>query len=101
MFVKKGDTVRVIAGNDKGKEGEVLQVIPSKNQVIVEDTNIIKKHQRPAGMGQEGGIIEKEAPIHASNVQLIDPETNEPTRVGFRFEDGKKVRYSKKSGQEL
>lgn len=101
MFVKKGDTVRVIAGNDKGKEGEVLQVIPSKNQVIVEGIRIIKKHQRPAGMGQEGGIIEKEAPINASNVQLIDPETNEPTRVGFRFEDGKKVRYSKKSGQAL
>lgn len=101
MFVKKGDTVRVIAGDDRGKEGEVLEVIPSKNQVIVEDINIIKKHQRPAAMGQEGGIIEKEAPIDASNVQLLDPETNEPTRVGFRFEDGKKIRYAKKSGQAL
>lgn len=101
MFVKKGDTVRVISGNDRGKEGEVLEVIPSKNQVIVEDINIIKKHQRPVAMGQEGGIIEKEAPIDASNVQLLDPETNEPTRVGFRFEDGKKVRYAKKSGQAL
>lgn len=101
MFVKTGDTVRVIAGQHKGEEGKVIKTIPSKEQVILEDLNIIKKHQRPSGFGQEGGIIEKEAPIHISNVQLIDPETNEPTRVGYRIEDGKKVRYSKKTGNAL
>lgn len=101
MFVKKGDTVKVIAGDDKGKTGEVLQVLPKVNKVIVEDVNIVKKHQRPTGFGQEGGIVEEEAPIAASNVQLVDPETGEASRVGYKFVDGKKVRYFKKSGKTL
>ena len=95
MFVKKGDTVKVIAGNYKGETGEVLQVLPKLNKVIVEDVNIVKKHQRPTGMGQEGGIVEEEAPIDASNVQLVDPETGESSRIGYKEEDGKKVRYFK------
>lgn len=101
MFVKSGDKVRVIAGKDKGKEGTVLSALPKKDKVIVEGINIVKKHTQASGMGQEGGIVEKEAPLHVSNVQLIDPKTEEPTRVGYRFEDGKKVRYAKKSGEVL
>ena len=101
MLIKKGDTVKVIAGNHKGETGEVLQVLPKVNKVIVEDMNIVKKHQRPMGMGQEGGIVEQEAAMDASNVQLIDPETGEVSRVGFKVEDGKKVRYFKKTGNTL
>ena len=101
MIVKKGDTVKIIAGNHKGETGEVLQVLPKLNKVIVEDINIVKKHQRPTGFGQEGGIVEVEAPIDASNVQLVDSETGEASRVGYKEEDGKKVRYFKKSGNTL
>ncbi|SFC04642.1 large subunit ribosomal protein L24 [Alkalibacterium subtropicum] len=101
MFVKTGDKVKVIAGKDKGKEGTILAAMPKQNKVIVEGLNIMKKHTRPTGMGQEGGIVEKEAPIHVSNVQLIDPKTNESTRVGYKVEEGKKVRYAKKSGEAL
>lgn len=101
MIVKKGDTVKIIAGNHKGETGEVLEVLPKLNKVIVEDINIVKKHQRPTGFGQEGGIVEEEAPIDASNVQLVDPETGEASRVGYKEEDGKKVRYFKKSGNTL
>ncbi|GAA0488873.1 50S ribosomal protein L24 [Alkalibacterium sp. s-m-22] len=101
MFVKSGDKVRVLAGKDKGKEGTVLSAMPKQNKVIVEGINIMKKHTRPTGMGQEGGIVETEAPIHVSNVQLIDPKTGESTRVGYKIEDGKKVRYAKKSGEAL
>ena len=101
MLIRKGDTVKAIAGNHKGETGEVLQVLPKVNKVIVEDMNIVKKHQRPTGMGQEGGIVEQEAAMHASNVQLIDPETGEVSRVGFKVEDGKKVRYFKKTGNTL
>ncbi|WP_423188311.1 50S ribosomal protein L24 [Alkalibacterium sp. f15] len=101
MFVKTGDKVKIIAGKDKGKEGTILAAMPKKNKVLVEGLNIMKKHTRPTGMGQEGGIVEKEAPIHVSNVQLIDPKTNESTRVGYKVENGKKVRYAKKSGEAL
>ncbi|MDN6194989.1 MAG: 50S ribosomal protein L24 [Atopostipes suicloacalis] len=101
MLIKKGDTVEVIAGDHKGETGEVLQVLPKLNKVVIEDMNIVKKHQRPTGMGQEGGIIEQEAAIDASNVQLIDPETEEVSRVGYKIEDGKKVRYFKKTGNTL
>ena len=101
MFVKTGDRVKVLAGKDKGKEGNVLSALPKHNKVIVEGININKKHTRPTGMGQEGGIVEKEAPIHVSNVQLIDPKTGESTRVGYKIEDGKKVRFAKKSGEVL
>jgi len=101
MFVKTGDKVKILAGKDKGKEGTILAAMPKQNKVIVEGLNIMKKHTRPTGMGQEGGIVEKEAPIHVSNVQLIDPKTNESTRVGYKVKDGKKVRYAKKSGEAL
>lgn len=100
MFVKSGDKVRVISGKDKGKEGTVLSALPKKERVIVEGVNIAKKHTRPQ-MGTEGGIVEAEAPIHVSNIQLVDPSSGEPTRVGYKVEDGKKVRIAKKSGEEI
>ncbi|MCM0582608.1 50S ribosomal protein L24 [Weissella diestrammenae] len=101
MFVKTGDKVKVIAGKDKGKEGVIVKTIAAKDRVVVEGVNIMKKHQKPNNQYPQGGIIELEAPIHVSNVQLLDPSTNEPTRVGVKIEDGKKVRVSKKSGTAL
>ena len=101
MFVKTGDKVRVIAGKDKGKEGTVKQLFVKNNRVIVEGINMIKKHQKPSNAYPQGGMIDMEAPIDASNVMLIDPSTNEPTRVGHSVIDGKKVRVSKKSGQAI
>ncbi|MFY9422949.1 MAG: 50S ribosomal protein L24 [Bacilli bacterium] len=101
MKVKKGDTVKVIAGDAKGKIGKVLQVLAKKNRVIVEGVNIVSRHTRPSNAYPEGGIIKKEAPIHISNVMLVDSETNEATRVGYNFVDGKKVRYAKKTGNAL
>lgn len=101
MFIKKNDRVKVIAGKDKGKEGTVEKVFPSKERVIVKGVNIVKKHQKPTNANPNGGIVEVEAPIHVSNVMLIDPSNNEPTRVGFKIEDGKKVRVSKKTGKTL
>ena len=101
--VQQGDIVEVIAGKDKGLRGEVVRVLVKKNRVIVNGVNILKRHRkaRPAPGGQQipAQIIEFEAPLHLSNVMLVCPETDERTRVGFRFtEDGRKVRYSKKSG---
>ncbi|WP_407455613.1 50S ribosomal protein L24 [Ligilactobacillus aviarius] len=101
MFIKKNDKVKVIAGKDKGKEGTVEKVFPSKERVIVKGVNIVKKHQKPTNANPNGGIVEVEAPIHVSNVMLIDPSNNKPTRVGFKIEDGKKVRVSKKTGKTL
>lgn len=101
MHVKKGDKVKVISGKDKGKEGVILRVFPKENRVIVEGVNFVKKHARPSQDNPQGGIITQEAPIHASNVMPIDPKTGEPTRVGYKFVDGKKVRYAKKSGAVL
>ena len=101
MFIKKNDKVKVIAGKDKGKEGEVFQVLARENRVIVKGVNVVKKHQKPSNANPNGGIVDAEAPIHVSNVMLIDPSNNEATRVGFKVEDGKKVRVSKKSGKTL
>lgn len=101
MFVKKNDKVKVIAGKDKGTEGVVEQVIPATNRVVVKGVNIVKKHQKPSNANPNGGIIEVEAPIDASNVMLIDPKDGKPTRVGYKVVDGKKVRVSKKSGETL
>lgn len=101
MLIKKGDTVKIIAGDHKGETGEVLQVLPKLNKVVVKDMNIVKKHQRPTGMGQEGGILEEESAIDASNVQLVDSEIGESSRVGYKVEEGKKVRYFKKTGNIL
>ena len=99
MFIKRNDKVKVIAGKDKGKEGEVLQAIPALDRVVVKGVNVVKKHQKPSNDNPSGGIAEVEAPIHVSNVMLIDTSNNEPTRVGFKVEDGKKVRVSKKTGE--
>ncbi|QZN92660.1 50S ribosomal protein L24 [Limosilactobacillus panis] len=101
MFIKTGDKVRVIAGKDKGKEGNVKKIFAAQNRVIVEGINKVKKHQKPSNANPNGGVIDTEAAISASNVMLIDPSTNEPTRVGFKFVDGKKVRFAKKSGKTL
>lgn len=98
MHVKKGDKVKVITGKDKGKEGVVLAAFPKKDRVIIEGVNIVKKHVKPNQLNPQGGIVSLEAAIHISNVMLIDPKSGEPTRVGFKIEDGKKVRVAKKSG---
>ena len=99
MHVKKGDKVMVISGKDKGKTGVVLTAFPKKDRVLVEGVNIIKKHMKPNQANPQGGIVSQEAAIHVSNVMLIDPKTGEPTRVGSKVEDGKKVRVAKKSGE--
>ncbi|WP_457568678.1 50S ribosomal protein L24 [Desulfurobacterium sp.] len=96
--IKAGDKVVVIAGKDKGKVGKVLKVLPEEERVIVEGVRIIKKHLKPSQKYPEGGIIEREAPIHISNVMLVDPKDGKPTRVGIKFENGKKFRYAKRSG---
>ena len=105
FHVKKGDTVFVNAGNDKGKTGKVLEVITDKDRVVVEGVNMVSRHTKPSAQAPQGGIIKKEAGIHISNVQLIDPKSTAakpfPTRIGYKFVDGKKVRYSKKSGEEI
>ena len=102
MHVVKNDTVKILSGKYKDKIGKVLKVFPKENRVIVEGVNIIKRHTKPSQKNQQGGIIEKEASIHVSNVMVICPKTNEPGRVGFKFlEDGAKVRVSKKSGEIL
>ena len=100
-FASAGDTVYVNAGNDKGKTGKVLEVIRDKDRVVVEGVNMISKHTKPNAKYPQGGIIKQEAGIHISNVQLLDPTTSKPVKVGYRFEDGKKIRYSKKSGEEI
>lgn len=98
--IKKGDKVMVIAGNSKGTEGEVLEVFPIKNRVVVEGVNLVKKHQKPT-QENAGGIIDMAASIHLSNVKLVDPKTGSATRVGRRVEEGKIVRYSKSSGETI
>ncbi|CEN23452.1 50S ribosomal protein L24 [[Clostridium] sordellii] len=101
MRVKKGDTVVVIAGKDKGKKGTVTKVFTKTNKVLVEGINVITKHQKPTAVNPQGGIINKEAPIHISNVMPVDPETGKGTRVRFEVKDGQKVRVSVKSGKEI
>jgi large subunit ribosomal protein L24 len=100
--VRKGDTVIVVAGKERGKKGKVLRVLPEKGRVVVERINMIKKHQRPTQKIRQGGIIEREGAIHLSNVMLVDPGSNKPTRVGMRaLSDGKKVRVARRSGEML
>ena len=96
--IRKGDTVVVIAGASKGRQGEVLRVLPTENRAVVQGVAIAKRHTKAKGMGEPGGIIQKEMPVHLSNIALIDPETKKPTRVGFRtLDDGRKVRVARKS----
>jgi large subunit ribosomal protein L24 len=107
LKIRRDDTVRIIAGKDKGRTGRVLRVDPKKDKVYVEGANIIKRHTRPRTLrdtqrAQElGGIVEKEGPIHVSNVMLVDMESNEPTRVGITRDGGRRRRISKKSGKEI
>jgi large subunit ribosomal protein L24 len=102
MRIKKNDKVRVMSGNDKGKEGKVLKVFPDSNRIIVEKVNLIKRHTRASKDVPQGGIIEKEAPINASNVMLVCPNTGKPTRIGKDIlSDGSRARVSKKSGEML
>jgi large subunit ribosomal protein L24 len=108
LKIRRGDDVKVIAGKDSGKTGRVLRVDPKKNRLYVEGLNIVKRHQRPRSLkdtqrgGKVGGVIEKEGPIHVSNVMLLDPKQNRPTRVGIeRSEDGKRVRVAKRSDTRI
>ncbi len=102
LHIKKGDTVIVTAGEYKGQEGKVLEVLVSKNRAIVEGINMVSKHAKPNADNPQGGIVKQEAPIHISNLNLKDPSTGEATRVGRRKDDqGKLVRFAKKSGEEI
>lgn len=101
LKIKNGDKVVVIAGDHKGSEGKVLRVYPDKNKAIVEGVNLVSKHQKPSATNPQGGISKKEAPIHISNLGLIDPKSKKATRVGFKMEGNKKVRFSKKSNQVI
>lgn len=100
LKIRKDDTVKVIAGADKGKQGRVLQVLPLKNRAIVEGVNIVKKHQKPSAENPQGGILEVEAPVNVSNLMFVD-SNGDTTKIGRRVEDGKVVRYSKKSGKTI
>ena len=101
MKIKKGDTVVVTTGKDKGKKGEVLKTLPAKSRVVVKGVNVVKKHQKPTQFAA-GGIQEKELSIHVSNVSLADPKEDKPTRVGYKtLENGKKVRVAKRSGETI
>ena len=99
--IKKGDRVIVLAGKDKGRQGQVTQVLPKDNRVVVAGINMVKRHTRPTQADPQGGIKNKEAALHISNVAFVDPKSGEPTRVGFRIEGGNKVRFAKKSGEVI
>lgn len=99
MKLKKGDTVVVIAGKDKGKEGEIIRVFPSENKVIVNGVNTAKKHQKPRAANQQGGIIDRDMPVNASNVMLV--HQGKPTRVGYRIDGETKVRIAKSTGEVI
>ncbi len=102
LHIKKGDTVFVIAGNSKGQQGKVLEVVKESERAIVEGVNMVSKHTKPNAKSPQGGIIKQEATIHVSNLMLKDPKTGKPTRIGRRLDKkGKLVRYSKKSGEEI
>lgn len=102
LHIKKGDTVYVLAGEDRGKTGRVLKVLVTKQRAIVEGVNIVTKAAKPSAKHPQGGLVKMEAPIHISNLSLLDPKTGKPTRVGRRRNDeGKLVRYAKKSGEEI
>jgi large subunit ribosomal protein L24 len=100
--IKKGDDVIVITGSDKGRRGEVLKVMPKEERALVAGVRMVQRHQKQTSMGQQSGIISKESPIHLSNLMLVDPKSEKPTKVGFRvLEDGRKVRVAKATGQVI
>ncbi len=102
MRLKKGDKVEVLAGEDKGRQGRILLVLPSAGKVIVEGVNVVKRHTKPSQQNQAGGIIEKEAPIPVSKLAFVDPTTGKRSRLGVRvLEDGRRVRYSKDSNEQV
>ena len=101
LHIKKGDTVFVNAGNDKGKTGKVLAVYPEKDRAIVEGINMVSKHTKPNSKNPQGGIVKQESSIHVSNLQLIDPASGKPVKVTYKMDGDKKVRISKKSGEEI
>jgi large subunit ribosomal protein L24 len=102
LHIKKGDVVFVNAGDNKGQQGRVLEVIAEKNKAIVEGINMVSKHTKPTSKHPQGGIIKKEAPVHISNLNVLDPSSGKPTRIGRRLNDKNKlVRYAKKSGEEI
>ena len=101
LKIKSGDTVRIIAGDHKDKEGDVLYVNREKNKAIVEGVNMVSKHEKPSTKNPQGGIVKKEAAIHISNLSLIDTKSREATRVGYEIRDGEKVRFSKKSNEVI
>ena len=102
LHIKKNDTVVVLAGQDKGKTGQVLKVLVDENRALVEGVNMVSKSTKPSAKNPQGGIVKQEAPIHISNLSLVDPKSGKPTRVGIKVaEDGKKVRIAKKSGEEI
>ena len=101
LHIKKGDMVQVLAGDDKGKTGRVLSVDRTKQRAIVEGVNIVTKATKPSAKHPQGGLVKMEAPIHISNISLIDPKSGKPTRIAIKREDGKAIRIAKKSGQEI
>ncbi|MCB0453237.1 MAG: 50S ribosomal protein L24 [Aequorivita sp.] len=101
LKIKSGDTVVVTAGDHKGSEGKVIAVYLEKNKAIVEGVNLVSKHEKPSAKNPQGGIVRKEAPIHISNLSLIDPKSGKATRVGYKMENGKKIRFSKQSNQAI
>jgi len=101
LKIRTGDTVKIVAGDHKGTEGKVTKVFIEKNKAIVEGVNMVSKHEKPSANNPQGGIVKKEAPIHISNLSLIDPKSKEASRVGFEVRDGKKVRFSKKSNEVI
>ena len=102
MKIKRDDTVLIISGNDKGKRGRVLRVYPEQDRIIVEGVRMMKKHTKPTQRDPQGGIIEREAPLHDSNVMLVDPKNDKPTRVGRqRLDEGRRVRVAKRSGEMI
>ena len=102
MKIKKGDRVVVLSGKDRGKEGVVMRALPKENKVIVEGVNVAKKHQRPTRMTMQGGIIDKDMPLHVSNVAIVSPGDGKATRIGYRFDDdGNKIRFCRRTGAEI
>ena len=99
--IKKGDRVVLLAGRDKGRQGEVTRVWPKESRVLIQGLNLVKRHTKPSQADPQGGVKTKEAPVHVSNVAYVDPKSGSPTRVGFRIEGDKKVRFAKKSGEVI